>query len=65
MMQTTWHKSTFSGPNSDNCVETRRDGTNVQVRDSKWGEQSAVLTFTPDEWDAFLAGARDGQFDVR
>jgi hypothetical protein len=23
-----------------------------------------VLVFTEDEWDAFVAGARDGEFDL-
>ncbi|KID31029.1 DUF397 domain-containing protein [Prauserella rugosa] len=27
------------------------------------GESRPVLVFTPSEWDAFLAGARDGEFD--
>ncbi|GAA1240983.1 DUF397 domain-containing protein [Prauserella halophila] len=27
------------------------------------GGDGAVLVFTPSEWDAFLAGARDGEFD--
>ena len=25
---------------------------------------SPVLVFTQDEWDAFVAGAKDGEFDV-
>lgn len=27
------------------------------------GRERPVLVFTPSEWDAFLAGARDGEFD--
>ncbi|WP_019815187.1 DUF397 domain-containing protein [Saccharomonospora saliphila] len=26
--------------------------------------EGTVLVFTPSEWDAFLAGARDGEFDL-
>ena len=26
--------------------------------------QGAVLVFTQGEWDAFVAGARDGEFDL-
>ena len=45
------------------CVEVRyRDGV-IQVRDSKHHD-GPVLTFTPQEWDAFLGGARDGEFDL-
>lgn len=57
-----WFKSTFSQAGGD-CVEIAHlDGGGVGVRDSK-NPSGAVLTFTPAEWDAFLAGARDGQFD--
>jgi hypothetical protein len=27
------------------------------------GPQDTVLVFTPGEWDAFIAGAKDGEFD--
>jgi hypothetical protein len=32
------------------------------VRDSK-NPTGPALIFTPGEWDAFLAGAKDGEFD--
>ena len=58
-----WRKSTRSGDNG-NCVEARqRDGA-VQMRDSK-NADGPVLSFTPDKWDAFLAGVRHGEFDLR
>ena len=34
----------------------------VLVRDSK-NPDGPVLTFTPDEWQAFLTGAQAGEFD--
>ncbi|WP_141548095.1 DUF397 domain-containing protein, partial [Nocardia farcinica] len=34
----------------------------VGVRDSK-NPAGGALVFTPSEWDAFLAGARAGEFD--
>jgi len=45
------------------CVEVmfRPDGT-VRVRDSK-NPGGPVLGFTPEEWDAFTAGVRLGEFD--
>lgn len=60
---TGWRKSTRSG-GGDNCVEvaTATDG-HIGVRDSK-NPDRAVLEFTPAEWDAFLAGAKDGEFDL-
>ena len=58
-----WRKSTRSGPWTDNCVEVAFvDGT-IAVRDSK-NPAGPVLVFTSAEWDAFVDGAKDGEFDV-
>ena len=40
-------------------------GDEVKVRDSKLGNDSPVLTFTRDEWVAFLDGASKGEFAIR
>lgn len=57
-----WFKSSYSGGN-DNCVEIAYlDGGMVGVRDSK-NPGAGALVFTPGEWDAFLDGARGGEFD--
>jgi len=56
-----WRKATRSGSNGQ-CVEVRDRGEAIDVRDSK-NPSGAVLTFTPAEWDAFLDGARKGEFD--
>jgi hypothetical protein len=58
-----WRKSTHSGTNGGNCVEVAElpDGGRA-VRDSK-DPQGAVLSFTRSEWQAFIAGVRDGEFD--
>jgi hypothetical protein len=58
----TWSKSSYSN-NNGSCVELRRDGTEVLVRDTK-DRNGATLRFTADEWDAFVLGAKDGQFDL-
>jgi Domain of unknown function (DUF397) len=34
----------------------------VAIRDSK-DPKGAVLRYTPEEWDAFLDGAKKGEFD--
>ncbi len=58
-----WFKSTRSGPNSDNCVEVAFVDDAIAVRDSK-NQDGAVLIFTAAEWDAFVGGAKDGEFDL-
>ena len=60
---TTWKKATKSSANGQ-CVEVRDLGDRVEVRDSK-NRTGAILTFTPGEWDAFLDGAKKGEFDQR
>ncbi len=59
----TWFKSSYSGPNSDNCVEVTHVDGMTAVRDSKNPGQ-APLVFTRSEWDAFVGGAKDGEFDT-
>jgi hypothetical protein len=56
-----WRKSTRSGTNG--CVEVALDAAGVAVRDSKQQGNGPVLLFTAREWDAFLAGVRNGEFD--
>jgi hypothetical protein len=45
-----------------NCVEIAHDGDHVLLRDSK-NPQSSTMVFTGDEWAAFTAGVREGDFD--
>lgn len=58
-----WVTSSYSQGNG-NCVKAMglEDG-GVALRDTKLGEDSPVLMFNAAEWDAFLAGAKDGEFD--
>lgn len=57
-----WTKSSLSMGNG-NCVEVAGlSGDLIQVRDSK-RPRGAVLGFTPAEWDAFVSGVRNGEFD--
>ena len=58
-----WHKSSRSGPWTDNCVEVAFVNGAIAVRDSK-NPAGPVLIFTPGEWDAFVGGAREGEFDI-
>ncbi len=57
-----WRTSSYS--QSGECVETAflPDGR-VAVRHSKHPDGS-VLIYTRREWDAFVRGAKDGEFDL-
>ena len=58
-----WRKSRYSNP-SGNCVETAElPAGDVAVRNSRFPDGPA-LVFTRAEWDAFLLGARDGEFGL-
>ncbi len=60
-----WRKSSYSSSNGGNCVEVASNLPGVvAVRDSK-DREGPALVFTPDEWRAFLAGARGGEFDLQ
>ncbi|RJO73443.1 DUF397 domain-containing protein [Nocardia panacis] len=58
-----WRKSSFSGSMGGNCVEVA-ETTNghVAVRNSR-DPEGAVLYYTRPEIDAFLRGAKAGEFD--
>jgi hypothetical protein len=59
-----WRKSTRSQGGSANCVEVAElPGGGRAVRDSK-NPSGPVLKFTPGEWDAFIGGVKDGEFDL-
>jgi hypothetical protein len=57
-----WRTSTYSGGNG--CVEVAFLDGQVGVRDSKQQGQGPVLVFATHEWEAFLAGASEGQFNL-
>ncbi|GAA0914550.1 DUF397 domain-containing protein [Nonomuraea longicatena] len=70
-----WRKSRRSGSNGGDCVEvavlTEPEETLTHkseedllfvLRDSK-DPQGPRLFFTSSEWDAFLLGVKDGEFD--
>jgi hypothetical protein len=56
-----WTKSSLSFSNG-NCVEVASLDGEIGVRNSR-DRAGSVLRFTPDEWDAFLGGVRNGEFD--
>lgn len=60
-----WHVSTRSANGGGNCVEAGPlpDGSGrVAVRHSRDPHGPAIV-YTRAEWDAFVAGVKDGEFD--
>ncbi|HEX6500299.1 MAG TPA: DUF397 domain-containing protein [Micromonosporaceae bacterium] len=59
---TNWIKASKSTGNGGNCVEARRHAGLIEVRNSK-SPEAGTVRFTVAEWDAFLDGAKKGEFD--
>lgn len=56
-----WSKSSFC--ESGTCVQVKVPvAGNVMLRHSML--PNTILTFTKDEWDAFIQGAKAGEFDL-
>lgn len=66
MLTNEWRKSSKSGTGMD-CVEVRQShdcyAPDIEVRNSKRPEAGSVM-FTAGEWEAFIAGAKLGEFDL-
>ena len=59
----TWRKSSISSYNGS-CFEIARLlADRVGVRDTKDKGSGPVLIFSQSEWNAFLSGAKAGEFD--
>jgi hypothetical protein len=56
-----WRKSTLSA--SSDCVEVAFVDAQIAVRDSKH-KDGVILLFTLGEWEAFIGGVRQGEFDL-
>lgn len=78
MQAATWRKSTQSGVGAcvevsavspDNCSSchnvppVKQGQPLIAVRDSK-SPDGARLYFTAEEWEAFVSGVKDNEFDV-
>jgi len=59
----TWHKSRHSGDNGGQCVEVAFTDNAVGLRDSKQNGNGPILVITHDEWDTFINGTKDGEFN--
>ncbi|MCI2417960.1 DUF397 domain-containing protein [Saccharopolyspora sp. K220] len=58
-----WFKSSYSSP-SQNCVEIQFADGAVRIRDSKDRGNGPIIGVPRAEWDAFVSGVRDGEFDL-
>jgi hypothetical protein len=56
-----WRKSSYSGANG-NCLEIAPTADGAAIRNSNRPEDGVIL-YTKAELDAFLKGAKDGEFD--
>lgn len=59
-----WMRSSLSRDDSEAIVEVAKfdDGYRA-IRDGK-NPDKGILFFTPEEWEAFVLGAKDGKFDI-
>jgi hypothetical protein len=57
-----WFTSSFSGGNSNNCVEVAFSSEGVAVRDTK-DRALPPHRYPAADWTAFLAGVRAREFD--
>lgn len=58
-----WHKAEASNGGT-NCVEVMQTEDGFLVRDTKDAGTGPVLSFTHAEWEAFLSGVSNGEFDT-
>lgn len=56
-----WRKAQVS-TNNGSCVEIASTVGKIALRDSK-DPRGPMLVYTPAEWNAFLDGAKKGEFD--
>lgn len=63
-----WQRAEPAGQTIPDAIEVafipHRDGRTYTALRSSAEPDGTVLVFTPSEWDAFVAGAKDGEFDL-
>ena len=62
MQNLKWRKSSKSN-DQGLCVEVAFNAETVYVRDSK-SPNIGPFAFTADEWEAFVSGVKNDEFDV-
>jgi hypothetical protein len=56
---TAWRRSSFCSKGG--CVYVARDGDHIHIADHPGGP---AMRFSIDEWTAFVAGVKAGEFDT-
>ena len=56
----TWHKALNC--NGGNCITIATRGRTILIGNSK-SPDGPILSYTMEEWQEFLAGAKNGDFD--
>jgi uncharacterized protein len=59
-----WRKSSYSCGSDSTCVMFQLQGDQILLRHSRQETDDPVLTFTTEEWRAFILGVKAGEFDV-
>jgi Domain of unknown function (DUF397) len=63
-----WRRAERDGETIEDALEftfvAHTDGLTYTVLRQSSRPEDPVLVFTPSEWDAFVAGVRDGEFDL-
>ncbi|MFH8492269.1 DUF397 domain-containing protein [Streptomyces longisporoflavus] len=61
IVENQWLKSSFSTDSEGNCLELKRVGDSVHLRESD--APDTIVETTPEKLLAFLKGAKAGEFD--
>jgi hypothetical protein len=58
--ESSWHTATMSG--GGNCVQVKSQDGMIVIGNSRFAD-GPFISYTQDEWAAFLDGAKKGEFD--
>lgn len=58
-----WRKASQSSAQGSDCVEVAELGDGGRVVRHSQDPNGPRLRFTASEWEAFIAGVKDGEFD--
>lgn len=62
MLTNDYKKSSFCTHYDGICIAVKRDKDHIIFQDTK--RPNDALRFTQKEWDAFIKGVKNGEFDI-